>query len=180
MKRLSPSLIKITVLGIIALIVLFTWDLPIIKKINSLFINLQTVEQSLALSTKQGNSFSKALLDYENYVSKIPSCQTLFQKTGEELDLIYDLEKIAKKYNLTQKLNLAQDPTDFNENLNQLTLMIELDGPFPKIVNYLNELSSMKLKLTINGINFKQNNDNTLSAKFLANTYWLKENANCN
>ena len=180
MKRLSLPLIKTTSLGIIALIVLFAWNLPVIKKINSLFLSLAAEETTLALSNQQGNNFTKALLDYENYSAKIPSCQALFQKTGQELDLIYELEKIAKKYDLTQKLNLAQEPNDFNENLNQLTLMIELEGSFPKIVSYLDELGSMKLKLTITGANFKQNDDNSLSAKFLANTYWLKENANCN
>ena len=56
-----------------------------------------------------------------------------------------------------------------------------MDKPFfPKIVSYLDELGSMKLKLTITGTNFKQNDDNSLSAKFLANTYWLKETTNCN
>jgi len=69
------------------LIVLFAWNLPVIKKINSLFLSLAAEETTLALSNQQGNNFTKALLDYENYSAKIPSCQALFQKTGQRFTI---------------------------------------------------------------------------------------------
>lgn len=185
MKLSQVFMIKIGLLLLISAVIFLAWDWPLIKRINGLYRQQKNQEATLAAAEQQGNSFTKALLDYESYSAQIPACTELFRRRGQELDLIFELEKLAAQSGVKQKLDLAESASDFNEQIIQLPLIMELTGSYNQLYNYLNELKKMNLQLAATGLYLKQpapnaeNIASNLEAKVLAQTFWLKENANC-
>lgn len=172
--------IKIGAMALVALTVLLFLDLPVINEINKTYKALSAEEKDLSARLSGSSSLADARLSLEAYSGQIPDCAELFKSEGSELELIYDLEKMAGKHALEQKLNLSSSQAPENGNLIKLPLIIELKGGFKNLVGYLDELEQMKLRLKVSAVDFTTKEDGSLQTKLLANTYWLKkETANC-
>ena len=141
-----------------------------------LFFNVretnQIIKNKLAESEQQSTNV-KEKTNYETLLQKFPDWEKLFPASGEELELIIELENLAKSSNVTQKLSLTPRKNNDKSFLATLDLTSELEGSFTDIYNYLEKLQSLKPRLIIKSVDFDSNGEK-IKAKLTAETYWRK------
>lgn len=170
----QSELVKLAIFFTIFFFVLFAFNLPFAARVDDFYVKLKTEEQKLAAQYKAGSNLDKTQADYSSIAAHIPEAKDLFTKSGQELKLITDLEKLAAAHNLTQKLNLSPATVKYSDQLEALTLELALKGSFNDLVAYLEDLAKRHFSLNVSGINLMQVNQNLLEIKLLTNTYWLK------
>ncbi|MCX6785973.1 MAG: type 4a pilus biogenesis protein PilO [Candidatus Komeilibacteria bacterium] len=170
----QAELIKLAIFLTVFGFVLLAFNLPFIARVNDFYAALKDGEQKLAAQSKAGSSLDKAQEDYSAFNALIPEAEDLFTASGQELKLITDLEQLAATHNLTQKLNLSPDRVNYSDQLEALTLSLELKGGFNDLLAYLADLSQRRFSLNVNAISLTQLDQNSLEIKLLTNTYWLK------
>lgn len=171
----QSELIKLAIFLVIFILILFIFILPFINLVNNFYDKLAREEKQLAAKYKSGDSFAKTKEDYQALADKIPPYQDLFSPSGQELKLITTLEKLAKTHNLTQKLNLNPTKISYSDQLEALSLELELKGSFNDLIFYLEELSKYNFKLNVSAVNLKQISQDLLEIRLLTNAYWLKQ-----
>ena len=121
-----------------------------ISKLNKRNLSTENLRDSLALVKEVGQNSE----EYERY----------FFNQGEELGLITDLESIALKNFLYQKI--------INSNLdnytnNQIDISINISGSYLNILNYLTDLESYRHIISIQKIEFQPESSSAVNPEQL-------------
>lgn len=167
--------IRILILIAVLVLVVLIFDIPLYKNISEIYQNLKMKKENFATQLNLGNSVEKSLEDYNKYHEQIPAFEELISKSGDELTLITNLEKLAQSHNLNQSLNLSSSKNQLTEQIETLQIGIDLIGNYQGMVNYIADLEKMNFKVLIKAINISTTLDNQLTAKLLVNSYWFKD-----
>lgn len=181
MKKIlnQSEVVKISSISLLLLVVVLIYDWPLINKISGFHAAVEAEVANLAANSEQGNSFTKATLDWQQFSDKLPAAAKLLKPAGQELELIKQLEQTAAAAGLEQELTLNQNYQDWSDKIALLGLSAKLTGQFSNFVNYLAELEKMNFQLTVDSVSLKpaalSSADNRIEARLLLNTYWLKQ-----
>ena len=180
MKKIinQSEIAKISGIILALLLVVIIYDWPIFNKIKELHANLNTEATGLEAQNQQGNSFTKALLDYQQFTDKLPPAEALLKPSGQELELIKQLEQISGQNNLTQELTLGQNRQDWSGKIEVLGVSAKLTGQFSELIKYLEDLERLNFQLTVDAVQLKPDalkpGSGLVEAQLLLNTFWLK------
>ncbi|MDP2586498.1 MAG: hypothetical protein Q8P32_01885 [Candidatus Komeilibacteria bacterium] len=180
MKKIfnQSETVKISVISLLLVLVVLIYDRPILGKINKFHATVKAEIANLEANSEQGNSFTKATLDWQQFSEKLPVPAELLMPRGQELELIKQLEAIAAKYQLDQELTLGQDYQAWSEKIDQLGLSAKLTGQFSDLIAYLSELEKLNFQLTVDSVTVKPKvlteSAGQIEAMLLINTYWLR------
>lgn len=83
---------------------------------------------------------------------KVASYDRLFFTQGQELLLITDLENMATKHGVTQKIS---SPNLDNYANNRIDIVMNVTGPYISVLKYMHELETYKYLLAIEKIVFQ-------------------------
>lgn len=97
--------------------------------------------QNLKESLKNVRNTKITMLGYDKYIFK----------TGKELELITDLEKIATKNKITQKIESSNLDNITN---NTIIMTLRINGSYVETLNYLIDLENYNYFLQINSLDF--------------------------
>ncbi len=172
LKFNKTEIIKNLILITILIVVMSVFNMPLYKKINRINIKFTEARDEYSANFEQGNSYEKSLAQYNNLIDKLPTFENTFYSAGQELTLITELEGLASKHNLNQIIDLSSEKKELSENVLSMGLKLDLSGDFSDIVNYINDLESMKFKISINSLNLQKLGGDQLKASLLTNTYW--------
>ena len=76
---------------------------------------------------------------------------------NRELDFITLLESVANNNNIEQKLNISPNQTKKNNDIYQVQpLIINANGKFKNIIQYIADLEAITYYITINSININR------------------------
>lgn len=180
MKKIFNQSENVKISGIILalILVVIIYDWPIFNKIKEWHANLNAEAAGLEAQNQQGNSFTKASLDYQQFTDKLPPPETLLKPGGQELELIKQLEQISDQNKLAQELTLGQNRQDWSDKIEVLGLSAKLTGQFGDIIRYLENLEKLNFQLTVDAVQLKPDalatGSGLVEAQLLLNTYWLK------
>ena len=183
MKKIlnQSEVAKISLIVLLLVLVILLYDWPILKRINEFYDALEAEVAALEAQNEQGNSFTKASLDWQQFSAKLPTSAQLLQPSGQELELIKLLEQQAEKNHLTQELTLGQNRRDWSPKIEVLGLSAKLTGNYSDIINYLENLEKLNFQLTVDSViikpatNLSAEAADQVAADLLLNTYWLKQ-----
>ena len=164
----------IFILLTILLVIIWLFDFPFYRQLNNLSDDFNRAKKDLSLQFKQGNSYEKALTDYQGLYDKIPPFSKVFLADGSQLTLITKLENLATKHNLVQKINLGTQKESLADKIIKLGLNLQLSGSFENLVAYLAELKSLKTSLSVIGLDLKKINNDLLELNLNTQTFWLE------
>ncbi|GEM_PF-6746367 len=180
MKKIfnKSEIAKISVIVLLLILVVVIYDWPIFNKIKKFHSALRAEVSGLEAQNQQGNSFTKASLDFQQFTDKLPKIEDLLKPSGLELELIKQLEDQAALSNLKQELTLGQNRQDWSAKIETLGLSAKLTGRFKDVIAYLANLEKLNFQLTVDSISIKPKALTTetdqVEAQLLLNTYWLK------
>ncbi len=97
--------------------------------------------QNLKESLENVRNTKITMSDYDKYIFR----------AGKELDLITDLENIAIKNNVTQKIETSNLDKITN---NTITMTLRITGKYIKVLEYLTDLENYNYFLQINSLDF--------------------------
>lgn len=197
-KKISNIVI---VFAIFAIAISYFAIIPSILTIGDLKIAI--INEKINTEKKYQNK--KNAIEVENKISQIEpditSLDDVFINKNRELEFITILENIANKNNINQKINLTP-PTTSTETKTSKTnknkksaekteeisipsspLNIVASGRFENIINYIQEINSLKYYINISGLDFSKtseiiNDEINLQSKQVitlnisAKTYW--------
>lgn len=89
--------------------------------------------------------------------------QSLFIKSGEEINFISYLENLADKFALKQKINISHAEKIKNKNLSKMNLQVDAQGDLTNLLSYLTALERSPYLISITEINLSRD------ASFLIN-----------
>lgn len=181
MKKIfnQSEAVKIGAICLLLILVVLIYDLPIFKTINRWHNDVKGEVLGLEAQSEQGNSFTKASLDWQQASGKLPASGQLLKNSGQELELIKQLEKIASANQLKQELKLSQNYQAWSDKIVLLGISATLTGEFSDLLDYLVELEKLNFQLTVDSVALKPATQaeatDQVEAKLLLNTYWLKK-----
>ena len=111
----------------------------------------------LAIYQQQRSNLEKSRRDYNKIRNDIVNISRIFIDKERILDLVDIMESIAMENSIIQNINISN--TDQLETNDSLTINITLIGNWPNIITYLGDLEKLDYYLTLNDLNFKQDND---------------------
>ena len=174
----QSEIVKITVIVLLLILVVVIYDWPIFNKIKKFHSALRAEVLGLEAQNQQGNSFTKASLDFQQFTDKLPTSEELLKPSGQELALIKQLETEAALRNLEQELTLGQNRQDWSAKVEILGLSAKLTGQFGDLIAYLENLEKLNFQLTVDSVSLKPadliSGTDQVEAQLLLNTYWLK------
>lgn len=141
-KILTYSLI----FAIIILAVLFTVIYPTIKQIEQVHKQTYDLRQYLEQKNKNSSRLHLSVQRINEVKKEAASFPNYIFKTGDELILITNLESIATKNNLTQKI----ESSNF-DNITNHTAVLSLTtlGGYLNTIKYLNDLEKLNYFISV-------------------------------
>ncbi len=116
------------------------------------------------------------LQEIDKKISKIENklylIDNIFVHENRELEFITTLEGIARKNNVTPKVNLNISPNSLNSKYNTVNLLITSEGTFFNLYNYLSDIEKLNYYININKLEFYSNGNKNVTMRISADTYW--------
>lgn len=140
----------ILVVALVLLIVLVIY--PVVSSILSLNDQIQEERVDLEKKYIRGQLLKQTQDDLLGIEKEIDRVHGITLKSGNELDLIQTLERIAQLHNMKQEISMDGLPEHFDKTI-ALPTRIELEGTFDELLGYLIELESLSFYVNIDGIN---------------------------
>ncbi|MCK5320755.1 type 4a pilus biogenesis protein PilO [Candidatus Parcubacteria bacterium] len=177
---------KITIRVLTSLILFFLiayfFTFPLIKKIKTQKENI--IAKKIELEDRM--SKDKNIIGLNEQIKKIEpellELDKIFININRELDFITLLESVANNNNIEQRLNIAPGQTKKDDDVYQTQpLIIDANGEFKNIVQYIADLEALTYYITINSININginklgkddANQNNSVKITINALTYW--------
>ncbi|MEA1963472.1 MAG: type 4a pilus biogenesis protein PilO [Patescibacteria group bacterium] len=177
---------KITIRVLTSLILFFLiiyfFTFPLIKKIKTQKENI--IAKKIELEDKM--SKDKNISGLNEQIKKIEpellELDKIFININRELDFITLLESVANNNNIEQRLNIVPGQTKKDDDIYQTQpLIIDANGEFKNIIQYIADLEALTYYITINSINIGQmsklgkdneNQNNFVKATINGLTYW--------
>ena len=177
---------KITIRVLTSLILFFLiiyfFTFPLIAKIK--IQKEDIITKKIELEDKI--SKDKNIIGLNEQIKKIEpellELDKIFININRELDFITLLESVANNNNIEQRLNIAPGQTKKDDDVYQTQpLIIDANGEFKNIVQYIADLEALTYYITINSININginklgkddANQNNSVKITINALTYW--------
>ena len=177
---------KITIRVLTSLILFFLiayfFAFPLIKKIKTQKEDI--IAKKIELEDRM--SKDKNIIGLNEQIKKIEpellELDKIFININRELDFITLLESVANNNNIEQRLNIAPGQTKKDDDIYQTQpLIIDANGEFKDIVQYIADLEALTYYITINSININginklgkddANQNNSVKITINALTYW--------
>ena len=163
-------------------LIIYFFSIPLMKKIKTQKQDI--IDKKIELEDKMSKdkniiSLNKQMKEIE---PKLIGLDQIFININRELDFITLLESVAVNNGIEQRLNMSVDHAKENNNIYQTQdLIIDANGKFKNIIQYISDLEALNYYITINSINInginKFNNnsetqDNFVKLTINALTYW--------
>lgn len=147
-KNKLKLIILSTVISIAGII--FFIMLPVIKNIKKVNAEITELKLSMEQNKKNSQPLKETMKKLKKINVKIASFSHLYIPADGELKLITELEKIAGKNDLEQKISLSNTSGETGQ------LNLNLIGTYPDLLKYLSDLKILDYYININSIALKK------------------------
>lgn len=146
--------IIIILLSIVALMLVFILIIiPTIKLIIA--INEEIYQQEDELKTKLALGFDakKIKKELETAEKQLQELNKIFITKENELEIINDLESLAKNNQVEISIKSDFKQQTLNNNINKLPLSITVSGSYPQLISFIRDLDCQKYYYNIDNFN---------------------------
>ena len=142
---------------ILCFLIIYFFTFPMLKKIKTQKEDI--IAKKIELEDRI--SKDKNIINLNEQIKKIEpdllELDKIFINMNRELDFITLLESVANNNNIEQKLNIPPNQTKKNNDIYQAQpLMINANGKFKNIIQYIADLEAITYYITINSININK------------------------
>jgi len=150
MLKKDKEIYYIIGITILAIVVIVFFIIPNINKIINISESISENEARLEELQQSGQNKQETLEHYNIVKENLPQLRELIPNAGEELAFITDLEGLATKNNIQQKINISIDEGASKiNNLSLLPFQLVLDGNYYSLLSYLRDLEISQYYLNI-------------------------------
>lgn len=146
---------------ILGIVIIAFVVLPSIKEINRLNKQISLYKTELEQKYQERFNVRKTIDDLERARKLLPSLWVAFIPKEGEIDFVENLEQLADKYSLNQQLGLSAEAKNKNTGLAPIAVTLTLEGDFPNIVRYLEELEKQNIYINFKDVLFSQRREIT-------------------
>lgn len=139
-----------------------------IKKMNQSIFELRSTLETKYEKTRRLHKSQLKLVEARQTASDL---QSLFIKSGEEINFISSLENLADKFSLEQKLSLSPIYKETGTELNKMNLQITAKGEFKNLMAYFSELDRHAYLISVSEINLSRGTASALILSLKAHVY---------
>ena len=142
---------------ILCFLIIYFFTFPMLKKIKTQKEDI--IAKKIELEDRI--SKDKNIINLNEQIKKIEpdllELDKIFINMNRELDFITLLESVANNNNIEQKLNISPNQTKKNNDIYQAQpLIINANGKFKNIIQYIADLEAITYYITINSININR------------------------
>jgi len=130
--------------------------LSTVNKIKEIRGNIISEKINFEKNISQEKNMSELSAEVKKIEPQMKKFSQIFINNNRELEFITQLENIASKHNVKQKLslqNLEADSADGTDYYFEVPIDLETSGTFKDIIDYMAELESLSYYININKIN---------------------------
>lgn len=128
---------------------------PTLRDIQSISDSIKRERDDLELKYQRGQLLRQLVQDFDKVKDEKDKLNSIFIKSGKELEYVTLLENIATKYNLSQEIKISTKDIKSDASISTLPLIISLRGDYNQILKYLNEIEGLSFYFNINDIDAK-------------------------
>lgn len=139
-------------------------------KIGELNNDIYDKRVRLEILQRQKTQIAQVEGDYKKIQEDTKKLSQVFILKERTLDFISVLENIASENQLSQEISL-EELNKSNEEIQKITLQINLQGDFVNLTKYVNKLESLDYYVDINSLNFSKK-ENSVALNIISQTYW--------
>jgi|GEM_PF-1956757 len=146
---------------------------PSITDINNYIISINNIKNELADKNINGQTIEQSTNSIEIINNNIENIEKIYIKKDEELKFITDLENLAKKNNIQQRIILG-DQKDSGSKYKELPIQINANSQFNNLIKQLNNIENLDYAVNITSINFNSDKNSLLPLLINEETTQLK------
>ncbi|MFC1687838.1 type 4a pilus biogenesis protein PilO [Patescibacteria group bacterium] len=145
---------------------------PYMSEITEFSEEYRDKRVQLATVRKQQDNLVSLSLDFKDVQERVGFLYPIIIKTDESLDFVSELERYATETEVNQSLSIS--PLVSTSEIQEVPLLIQVDGTINNVVRYLQRLEQSKYYITISSIDFAQFSDDRIDASIQAKTFWIE------
>ena len=131
---------------------------PCLKKTREDNLLIQNQKQTIEKLLAKGQSINHNRQNLEEVQKNIDVLDTIFLKTGEELNFIMDLEKAAQKNNLEQVIKFDNNKGTQEAEITMVPIDLQISGNLKNIIAYINMLETFDYSINLTKIDISSQN----------------------
>ena len=174
------TLISVVIVAAVSYFIIF----PQIKNIIKIKNKIEKQRIELAKRYVQGQNLKKLSSDMEMVEDSLEKLEKVYIKQEEALEFITDLENIAEKNNISQKIDLLslEESRKLHKGYFERQMHIYLNGKYSNLLSYLADMETLRYYINIQNTEVSSqvlrsgssvNNDININIK--TNIYWKAE-----
>ena len=170
-KAKGKILFNLLILLIVFLAILFLILIPYGKKIIYLQKNIELNQQELEENYLKIKHLRKSIEAFGAISEAAEKYSAITIKEGEEINIITQLEELALKNNIRQKLDLKDSKGNKKSEIGLpfYTFSFRNQGNFENQINYFKDLELLPYYIVIRSINWQRGGGDNYSAEVIAN-----------
>lgn len=179
-EMIITTLISVVIVAAVSYFIIF----PQIKNIIKIKNKIEKQRIELAKRYVQGQNLKKLSSDMEMVEDSLEKLEKVYIKQEEALEFITDLENIAEKNNISQKIDLLslEESRKLHKGYFERQMHIYLNGKYSNLLSYLADMETLRYYINIQNTEVSSqvlrsgssvNNDININIK--TNIYWKAE-----
>lgn len=157
--------------------------LPAVKDIKNIRAQILSHKIEMELRMARDKNISKVNDKLTVIEPQLSILNKIFISPNREIEFIMELEEIAAKHNISQKININPAGAKQENSYKKNAVEISMQGSYYNIINYFSDLEKLSYYINITNLEITSgaadksrdaegSESSRVNVKFIANTYW--------